>query len=1284
MRRLFLSLLALISMFAVTVQADQVWKVGDALLTEGSQITSNNSQDGFPPSNLLRPESEGYGTNQIIWHSAWTPAAPAGTDTYLQTSFGKPVQHIIFTMIGSMWQQTYDTPTEMIIYATNDPSGEWTEITHLTHMENDYTAFRPDRYTSPHIDLGAEYSYVRFLVKKTMNDGASYRQDGNGNYYVSLGRFQVYEAYLGEEDPVKPTWVKDTALLTEDSQITSNNTQDGFPPSNLLRPESEGYATGQYIWHSAWTPAAPAGTETYLQTHFASAQQHIIFTMIGSMWASTYDTPTEVVLYATNDPSGEWTEITTLTEMSADFTSFSPDMYESPHIDLGAEYTDLRFVVKKTMTESSAARHDANGNPYVSLGRFQVYSAKEAGDDPIDPKDNINLLFIGNSITYGATLGSPASQAPPILCRAMIQEATGVTTNVYNGGHSGITTLGFLPGRTDFTMVLNSARTFVKQNGGLTYFSIMLGTNDSACNGTEGAPVSNATYAANIRKIIDALIKAVPSCKIVLNYPIWYSPNTYNGAMYMREGMERLHGYYPLIDAIVEEYDQVYAGNRGVWEFFEDNRVLFTAEGGNAGTFFLHPNAEGAKRLAEIWSRSLLELIAADGVEIKNPLPEWNTFTPQSNKSYYISTPRGDYGTQDGFLTNTARTSLGAEKGQFAFVTRDGLTYLYSVSDKQFVYRDPVPYREDWSNVILTTTMPEPVKVHYAGINKSYPSCLASQDFVFNTSAETQKGVCLNTYTNGSDGGNQTTITEAGDFDPAEAQAILNNYFDNQVTVQCRIVDTEGKLLETQTLTALAGQEMADVPANLARKGYTTYELQEPVVISKDEDNVLNIVATWKLPFEVSPDLRNAHWYNLALRNGSDYVTSDNGYKCNVNPTNEQLNSFAYQWAFQGNPFDGIVVYNRTSQIKTLAKVSDKATLRYGVPYKWQIVERPNGFLLANTDDSNKPYINEYGGAGGYLGFWHNISDVGSIFTVCDAGSRVTIDLSTGGSLKIFRAPDDKANGRAILVFPGGGYGFIAGPNEGSDWAPMFNNLGYTVGVLTYTVPPSSPDQPLTQARAAMSYLRSHSDEWNVNTGIIGVIGFSAGGHLAATVATHTSGGEAPAFQILFYPVITMDASYTHSGSRQNLIGNNPALELETLYSNEKQVTSTTPPAYLCWADNDGTVPPANSINYASALTEKGVPVRTRNYPSGGHGYGYGIASGWEYHDDMVADLTAWLLGLEDELTGVVSQESRVKSQESGAVYDLQGRKLSPMPSGGAGSMLPKGIYISNGKKIIR
>lgn len=237
-------------------------------------------------------------------------------------------------------------------------------------------------------------------------------------------------------------------------------------------------------------------------------------------------------------------------------------------------------------------------------------------------KGNINLLFIGNSITAGATLSNASTQAPPIVCGKLIKDATGVTTNVYNGGHSGITTLGFLPGRNDFTRLLSAAQAYQKNNGGLVYISIMLGTNDSACTTTEGAPVSPNTYGTNIKKIIDALIEGVPGCKILLNYPIWYSPNTYNSAKYLQEGLDRLHSYYPIIDAIVEEYEQVYAGNRDVWDFFEDNKVLFTKERGNAGDFFLHPNANGAQRLAEIWAKSLLEMIKADGIKIKNPLSE--------------------------------------------------------------------------------------------------------------------------------------------------------------------------------------------------------------------------------------------------------------------------------------------------------------------------------------------------------------------------------------------------------------------------------------------------------------------------------------------------------------------------------------------------------------------------------------------------------------------------------------------------------------------------------------
>lgn len=241
-------------------------------------------------------------------------------------------------------------------------------------------------------------------------------------------------------------------------------------------------------------------------------------------------------------------------------------------------------------------------------------------DTVYNPKVNINLVFIGNSITAGATLSNASTQAPPILARTLVEQATGVTTYVYNGGHSGITTYGFLPGRKDFIKVTNAAKTFVKENDGLIYFSIMLGTNDSACTTTEGAPVSPDTYMQNLRKIIDGLIESVPSCKIILNYPIWYSPTTHNGAKYLQEGLDRLRSYYPIIDAVVAEYEQVRAGNRNVWEIFEDKKELFTAEDGNSGVFYLHPNALGAQRLAEIWAASLLDVIQADGIDIQNPL----------------------------------------------------------------------------------------------------------------------------------------------------------------------------------------------------------------------------------------------------------------------------------------------------------------------------------------------------------------------------------------------------------------------------------------------------------------------------------------------------------------------------------------------------------------------------------------------------------------------------------------------------------------------------------------
>ena len=233
---------------------------------------------------------------------------------------------------------------------------------------------------------------------------------------------------------------------------------------------------------------------------------------------------------------------------------------------------------------------------------------------PVQSQEVINLLFIGNSITYGDQLSDPATQAPPIICRALVEEATGLTTNVYNGGHCGITTWGYLPGREDFTQLVNKALEFRTQNNGRIYICIMLGTNDSACTATEGAPVSNNTYGNNMRTIINTLNSSIPGCKILLNYPLWYSSTTYNGAMYLQEGQDRLHGYYPILDTIVSEYENVYPGRRDVWEFFKNNQNLFTNEMGNAGCFYLHPNADGARVLGGIWANSLLEIMRDDGI----------------------------------------------------------------------------------------------------------------------------------------------------------------------------------------------------------------------------------------------------------------------------------------------------------------------------------------------------------------------------------------------------------------------------------------------------------------------------------------------------------------------------------------------------------------------------------------------------------------------------------------------------------------------------------------------
>ena len=169
MKKSFLLLCLFCGLLSSMQAQELVWKAGEALITDASQITGTppeNSQ--FTVANLIRPESDGVGTNQYIYHTAWSGSNMIGPneDPFLQFHLGEAKQHIIFSMIGSAWQATYDTPTEVVIMAANLP-GTWTQVAHLTNMQDDFTSFTPERYESPHIDLGAEYTDVKFLVKKT-------------------------------------------------------------------------------------------------------------------------------------------------------------------------------------------------------------------------------------------------------------------------------------------------------------------------------------------------------------------------------------------------------------------------------------------------------------------------------------------------------------------------------------------------------------------------------------------------------------------------------------------------------------------------------------------------------------------------------------------------------------------------------------------------------------------------------------------------------------------------------------------------------------------------------------------------------------------------------------------------------------------------------------------------------------------------------------------------------------------------------------------------------------
>ncbi|MBQ8155067.1 MAG: alpha/beta hydrolase [Prevotella sp.] len=236
-------------------------------------------------------------------------------------------------------------------------------------------------------------------------------------------------------------------------------------------------------------------------------------------------------------------------------------------------------------------------------------------------------------------------------------------------------------------------------------------------------------------------------------------------------------------------------------------------------------------------------------------------------------------------------------------------------------------------------------------------------------------------------------------------------------------------------------------------------------------------------------------------------------------------------------------------------------------------------------------------------------------------------DEKDKAELTVYLPDAKKATGRAVVCCPGGGYSHLAMDHEGHQWAAFFNNQGIALIVVKYRMPHGNYKIPISDAEEAMKTVRRNAVEWHIDRNNVGIMGFSAGGHLASTIATHSKADAAPNFQILFYPVITMDPAFTHKGSHDNFLGTDRSKKemkkLEHEYSNDIQVNRTTPRVFLALSDDDHAVPASNGFNYYSECYRHDVPASIHIYPTGGHGWGY--RESFAFHYQMVFELKAWL-----------------------------------------------------------
>lgn len=223
---------------------------------------------------------------------------------------------------------------------------------------------------------------------------------------------------------------------------------------------------------------------------------------------------------------------------------------------------------------------------------------------------------------------------------------------------------------------------------------------------------------------------------------------------------------------------------------------------------------------------------------------------------------------------------------------------------------------------------------------------------------------------------------------------------------------------------------------------------------------------------------------------------------------------------------------------------------------------------------------------------------------------------------QLYVYPAAHPNGMTIVCCPGGGYAHLAMQHEGTDMAAWMNSQGITLAVLQYRMPNGHKNVPSSDAYQAIRLLKQHAEEWHIDSNKIGIMGASAGGHLAATVANLAPADVRPAFQILLYPVITMGEG-THQGSRENLLGKQATETDVHDFSMELRVNEQTPKAFIALSSDDRAVPPGNSLNYATSLGKAGIPYSLHVYPIGGHGWGF--RDSFPYKRQWTGELEKWL-----------------------------------------------------------